>query len=237
MLLTYVLTALSANIWPGILPRQAIILCVVATCICLLLSKRFCFARSLAGIFAALVLLNVHAHSYNSNRAQADQLTEISSLTIQAVKYLRWSNGVELLVRTNSIQGKLKLRWYQPDFQLNIGDEINAVVKTKPPHSLANLGGFNYQRYLLSENIVATGTIKSAQLLQRHQQPPFFSALNRIRSSIQASLNGVDNHGVLLAIILGDRQFLEEQQRQTFAATGTAHLMAISGLQDRKSVV
>ena len=55
------------------------------------------------------------------------------------------------------------------------------------------------------------------------------AARSRVRATLAAGAVG-QSHGLLLAVVLGDRSDLDPALREAFARTGTAHLLAISGL-------
>ena len=123
---------------------------------------------------------------------------------------------------------KLRLSWKQAAFPLQQGQTAQLKVKLKPAHGLANLGGFSYQTWLNSSGISGTGYVvndKNNQLL---------SAEKSIR---QALFNRYKNHlpnhplaPLLLALGFGSRSDLSPEVWQVLQATGTGHLIAISGL-------
>ncbi|MBW8190336.1 DNA internalization-related competence protein ComEC/Rec2 [Neiella marina] len=194
-------------------------------------ARRLWLARLLLAVFSAVVLMAFHGHQYISNIVKVDQADEDHSLTIQAVKELPWGDGLEVVASTNHAQGNLKLRWYKALIPLKPGDVIDAVIKTKPPHGLRNIGGFSYQRYLLAHNIVATGTIKSAALKKHQSTSWYWPKLRKsIRDQVKTLVAGNSQAGVLTALILGERKTISPTTRDAFQVTGTAHLMAISGL-------
>ena len=69
------------------------------------------------------------------------------------------------------------------------------------------------------------------------RQPGRVTTLDRllaaVRSRVRRALVAAPSsraHGLLLAVVLGDRSRLDPDLREAFARTGTAHLLAISGL-------
>ncbi|MCH2056177.1 MAG: DNA internalization-related competence protein ComEC/Rec2 [Thalassotalea sp.] len=116
------------------------------------------------------------------------------------------------------------------DFEMRIanGDTITAAIKLKPAHGLANPGSFSYQRWLRSKNIRATGYIPSnAELLIQPAKPSLRSTLHQNFSSLIA--NSEHSH-LLLALTFGERSGFTQETWQVLTATGTQHLVAISGL-------
>lgn len=122
---------------------------------------------------------------------------------------------------------RLRLSWYQNPPELRPGDLWKLEVKLKPPRGYANPGGFDYERYLFFQRIDALGYVVAG-----HSTGVKFT-LDRFRDQASSYLRQLmpdSNQGVLLALTLGDRRYLSTDQRDLLRDTGTAHLLAISGM-------
>ncbi|MDF3031512.1 MAG: rec2 [Moraxellaceae bacterium] len=112
---------------------------------------------------------------------------------------------------------------------LEPGARCGIAVRLKRPHGVANAGGFDYEAWLLSEGITATGTVRSLTC----EKPAGF-AIDRLRQRLRDTFirsfpdNGVA--GVLLALVSGDRVLVPDAAWERYSDTGIVHLMAISGL-------
>jgi competence protein ComEC len=129
------------------------------------------------------------------------------------------------------IPSKVLLTWYE-EGAVAVGQRWQFVVKMKRPRALVNEGGFDYQRWLLSRGISATGYIRqsaSNTQLSPQQTYPVQNFRSRIRSWILTHAN-FDAKGPILALAIGDNSFMSPEQWLLFRQTGTGHLMAISGL-------
>lgn len=124
----------------------------------------------------------------------------------------------------------LRLSWYDMPGALRPGDCLRAKVKLSAPHGSANPGGFDYEQWLWREGIDATGYIKSADRCA----PPAFWSLDRWRAAALARIapyvEESPMRGIVEALTLGVRSHITDAQWQTLRATGTTHLVAISGL-------
>ncbi|TVZ39477.1 competence protein ComEC [Alteromonadaceae bacterium 2753L.S.0a.02] len=130
---------------------------------------------------------------------------------------------------------RLRLSWYQQkDTQRFVepGQTWRLSVRLKRPRGTANPSGFDYQAWLLARNVVASGYVRDkhpATLLHGASSPGF----DGIRQELAKRLFGATQlqHGALLrALLIGDKSQLSNAQWQVLRATGTVHLMAISGL-------
>jgi competence protein ComEC len=127
----------------------------------------------------------------------------------------------------------LRLSWYDPGQPLHAGQRWRFTVRLKRPHGSLNPGGFDYEQWLLLQNIGATGYVRNpgqaallgdaglAYTIPRWRQ--------RLAARLEALLPESRNIGLIKALALGDGQAIGRQQWEAFRQTGTVHLMVISG--------
>lgn len=129
---------------------------------------------------------------------------------------------------------KLALTWYRPYPVLKVGDRWQFNVKLKPPHGLHNPGSFNYERWLLTQGIRATGYVVNKKFEKKLGHSNWIHPIDQLRQKIQGTIQQSIADKSLAAIIntltIGSKDLMSSQQRLIFQNTGTAHLMAISGL-------
>lgn len=127
--------------------------------------------------------------------------------------------------------------------QVHAGERWRLTVRLRRPHGNANPYGFDYEAWLLEQNIRATGYVRdvnphavdtlSNQRLQDFV-PGFNNVIDRsrewLRDRIQTSLPGKSYAGVIVALVVGDQRAISEQDWLVFKRTGISHLMSISGL-------
>ncbi|TKB44117.1 DNA internalization-related competence protein ComEC/Rec2 [Thalassotalea mangrovi] len=125
---------------------------------------------------------------------------------------------------------KVRLSWYRNSPALSQGNRIAAWVKLKPAHGFANPGSFSYQRWLLVSDIVATGYVLFDPPHTTADISATVTMAQRIRNQIDAFIPESEVKPLIFALTLGDRQAFTATHWQVLQSTGTAHLMAISGL-------
>ena len=131
--------------------------------------------------------------------------------------------------------GRLRLAWYDDPAPLAPGEHWHLTVRLKQPHGMANPGTFDYEAWLFQQGIRATGYVRAAGRNQLIAGPQWWEApVDRLRAVIAAKVTALAGEapftGVLLALAIGDRGGVGPGQWDVFTATGTNHLMAISGL-------
>nr|WP_105623513.1 ComEC family protein [Cronobacter malonaticus] len=99
------------------------------------------------------------------------------------------------------------------------------TLRLRPVHGQLNEGGFDSQRYALSQHLPLTGRVVAAQLLNEE-----CSFRARYLASFNQQMTPFTWRPVMLALGFGERIALTDDVKRLLRETGTAHLMAISGL-------
>lgn len=124
--------------------------------------------------------------------------------------------------------------------QFHAGERWQLSVKLKRPHGTQNPHGFDFESWALSENIRATGSIKSnrkntianKKLSELVWQPQYI--IERLREKVKQRIAQVlvdkPYHGIIQALVMGDDSQIKQDDWQVFLRTGVSHLVSISGL-------
>lgn len=127
----------------------------------------------------------------------------------------------------------VRLNWYATGREPAAGETWRLTVRLKRPHGFANPGGFDYERWLFSQGIRATGYVRNDPGNGRVAVAQGYR-IDRLRGELRRQMRPVTESlrtGALLeALTLGVRDGMDEGHWRVLRRTGTAHLMAISGL-------
>lgn len=126
----------------------------------------------------------------------------------------------------------VRLAWYQPPV-LAVGQCWQARVVLRRPRGMVNPKGFDYAAWLMAQGLSANGYVrnKDTPTLVRYNPPKGLAALREhLQQQLVTDANGQSANRFFAALLLGDRHSLTPDDWQTLQATGTVHLMAISGL-------
>ncbi|MFZ2450285.1 MAG: DNA internalization-related competence protein ComEC/Rec2 [Methylovulum miyakonense] len=130
------------------------------------------------------------------------------------------------------IPTKIRLSWQDFDHTLKAGQQWVFTVKLKQPHGTLNPGGFDYERWLFTEGIGATGFVRPYPKPVLLSQALRFS-ISHSRQAISDRLSALPikpGHIALLkALTIGFGNDLTPAQWDIFRKTGTTHLVVISG--------
>jgi len=128
---------------------------------------------------------------------------------------------------------RLRLTWYAHGPYPQAGARCALIVRLKPPGGVQNDGGFDREKWLFRERIAATGTVVPHRS-NRCRPDSGIGSLNLLRGSVAAritdALAALPHGGVIAALAVADRSAVDDAEWATLRATGTAHLLAISGL-------
>lgn len=105
------------------------------------------------------------------------------------------------------------------------GQRWAMTLRLRPVHSQLNEGGFDGQRYALSQNKPVTGRVLKARILDGR-----CGLRARYLNSLSTKLEDYPWKSVILALGMGERAALSSEIKWLMRQTGIAHLMAISGL-------
>lgn len=134
------------------------------------------------------------------------------------------------LVETGARLPSIRAHWFngQP---VSPGERWQFEVTLRRPAGMANPGGFDYEAWLYAQGVGALGSIRSAE---RISEASLTSGVSRLRHEIRRQLGMVlaEQPGSerIIALIVGDKSVLGREDWLILQATGTAHLMVISGL-------
>ncbi|MBI9072822.1 MAG: DNA internalization-related competence protein ComEC/Rec2 [Melioribacteraceae bacterium] len=156
------------------------------------------------------------------------------TLNVDSVKYddqlFVGSFIAKVSVRDKSIR---RLRTFHGTIEA--GNYIEVETTIREPRNERNPGEFDYQKYLLTKNIVAIASCNSvAKVKLINNNVDYF---NSFIFGIRKKMAGIieRNHdpltsGFLKGLLLADRSEIDEKLKEKFINAGVVHVLAVSGL-------
>jgi competence protein ComEC len=136
-------------------------------------------------------------------------------------------------------QGTLLLHLAAPwPTNLLPGDSVVVRADLKHPESFRSPGAFDYQRHLAFQGVLASGFSRSPHFVHKLEEYQTFwqrlrYAPERARTSIGRLIDGAvgeEHRGLYRAILIGDASAIGDEVMESFKASGTVHILSISGL-------
>jgi competence protein ComEC len=117
------------------------------------------------------------------------------------------------------------------------GQRWKFKVKLKRPYGALNPYTFDFERWSFHQNFGASGSVRFGELLLEHDIgfTDFELAMEyqrwKLRKKIQRLLpQDAAYTGVMIALVMGDQNAINQDDWRVFNATGIGHLISISGL-------
>jgi competence protein ComEC len=127
---------------------------------------------------------------------------------------------------------QLRLNWYGASRAPVAGERWQLAVRLKRPYGMANPGGFDHERWLFQQRIRATGYVRTDDRNRRlsgGHLSPLAAYRGRLLRAFERLGEGT-GAAFVRALTVGERGAIGAMQWRVLNATGTSHLMAISGL-------
>ncbi len=128
---------------------------------------------------------------------------------------------------------RIRLSWYEPSSGVSPGERWRMTVRLRCRNGMANPGAPDRELDLLRLRISATGYVSTdakPERLEASTEQPIEQLRARIAAAIDRSVPDSISGAVLKGLAVGVRGNIPERYWDAFAATGLAHLIAISGL-------
>ncbi|MBX3707511.1 MAG: DNA internalization-related competence protein ComEC/Rec2 [Pseudomonadales bacterium] len=122
---------------------------------------------------------------------------------------------------------RLRLTWYAPE-PVGQGERWRFAVAVRAPLGNVNPGGFDFERWLVGQRIHGTGSVRRGTRLTA--AAPGWIERQRVALTAFVAAQELASGGVLTALMVGAGGAIAPDLWEVFRATGTVHLMVISGL-------
>jgi competence protein ComEC len=190
----------------------------------------------LCGLLLAAIS-SLHCHWYLEHLIPQPLVKQDVLLTGQVEGFPRIGEGVRTFVfRVDSglLSGRYQLRIYEDSPGPVAGETWRLQVRLKRPLSTANRAGFNRESWYLWKRIHGIGYVRKSALNTRLSERSGGASIHQWRAEIRNEIDEIGMDGqaraLLQGIVVGARDGIDSATWEVLRSTGTAHLMAISGM-------
>lgn len=133
------------------------------------------------------------------------------------------------------LSGRVLVNVFEP-VEVIYGDRLRLTGKLHRPFEFSAGDNFSYRRYLRHKGVYDILSVKRGNPVTVTGQDPrcrWRADFERTRQALIAALASyltVNETGIMQAILLGERSAIPPHVRELFVRTGTAHVLAVSGL-------
>jgi competence protein ComEC len=151
-------------------------------------------------------------------------------------------SGVEYEGLFVPASGGLRLSYIEPTSHraplvTHAGDSIAVVTRAKLPQMYRDEGAFDRRAYLSQQGVDLVGALRAPELLEllKPARPRMAGWISRGRQRLRDEVDDLWSKdagvaGVLRAMLLGDRSFVDREEAADFQKTGAFHVLVVAGL-------
>jgi len=125
----------------------------------------------------------------------------------------------------------VQLSWYKTPQKLHSGQTCKLMVKLKKSRGFSNPGSRDYEKSMFLKGIGARGYVKAGECSHKTTKKlSVFSLRERWQEEFLLTTSKYKNSALMQAFTFAYRENIHAHQWDVLRKTGTAHLLAISGL-------
>jgi len=136
-----------------------------------------------------------------------------------------------------AVEGRVRVTAQADLSDIAAGDRIQFDGRLRRPRNFHNPGGFDYERYMALQGVLAMVYARKGTLVRLASAAPKDRSPARVLAETRADVAGCfdrvheeEGADLLKALVVGDRTGIDPETREAFNRAGAAHLLAISGL-------
>jgi competence protein ComEC len=220
-------------------PAPPAIACAVLALVGSCVFRRYGVARGSFWACCGFLLAAYQAHQYLQLRwptQAADERVraEVIVASIPVTRGEDWLFDASVRIkaphpRTETLNVRVISR--DPAVRPHAGERWQLLLAMRPPLAALNPGAVDAGRLLFHDRIHAFGTVVGSRINQRLDggHRPLTALRERIASHIHEKVIDRDAAALIAALAVGATGEMSREQWRVFSATGTSHLVAISG--------
>jgi len=225
---------------PALLPRWAIWAFLLIGLGALALAFRWRRMVALGGLCCGFALAAFHAADYLALRwpARLDGERVIANAIVDSIPApmdAGWTFDADVQIEApvalvQSLRARIVVR--DPSFRPAAGEKWRLLLALRSPRGRVNPGPRDFERQQFRDRVHALGSVVSSGINRRIDDGhrPLTALREKVSRHIDAQVIDRDASALISALAVGDTGRVSREQWRVFNATGTTHLVAISGL-------
>lgn len=207
--------------------------------ICWLWLRKFNFLLlTIFFLSVTILLFRIKVHEFQEHRFQLKEYYELENSFLTINEIIKNGNTTyvlaNLILNDDKVKVKLKLDSAQKSSNLYSGNIIRATLRLKANQVKETIENFNYTKHLDHQHIQFTGQIINDCFEITDSSINLYGLSSKLNNKLQEviiqAIQDSQISKLIIALILGDKSGIDDRVKQQFISSGTAHILAVSGM-------
>lgn len=181
-----------------------------------------------------VLILNTKYNSIFKNIEEAEYIAIIMEEAKEKQYSLRYKIKIESVNGNTKKYKNTYIYLNTKTVNLKVGDKVKFEGKFIEPETKRNYGGFNYKEYLKSIGIYGSVNANYVKIIGTGEISQIRHCAGKvssyIKNVIEENIKDENSKNLLLGILLGKDDNLEESIKEKFQNSSLSHLLAVSGM-------
>lgn len=224
-------------IWGLYFNKNITLIFVSLLFICILILRK---NRFLIILLTIMILSSIYNNNTKINlQKKYENLSEITVIGTVCDKleneyYEKFIVEIELLNNNNEYKkDRLLIYVKKNNTCIEYGDKVLIKGTFSEAEESRNYGGYNYKEYLKAEKIYGIVEAEECNIKIKNNISPYMNIINKTKQCIKNKFYtflSKEYSEICIALILGDKENVEEEIIENFSDSNLAHILAISGM-------
>lgn len=180
----------------------------------------------------SIIIIQNKKYEQIYNSLEKQEKINLVGVVVSNKEEKKFNNKYKIETKYNNTKIRLYIM-VKKDIQLKYGDKIEFTGEYIRPERRRNYKGFDYSNYLKQLKIYGTMKITNVKVIEERKANPIFQISNEIKTKIISNTKEAldeETSAILLGLILGNKDDIDENIEENFRSAGMAHILAVSGM-------
>lgn len=180
----------------------------------------------------SIIIIQNKKYEQIYNSLEKQEKINLVGVVVSNKEEKKFNNKYKIQTKYNNSKIRLYIM-VKKDIQLKYGDKIEFTGEYIRPEKRRNYKGFDYSNYLKQLKIYGTMKITNVKVIEERKTNPIFQISNEIKTKIISNTKEAldeETSAILLGLILGNKDDIDENIEENFRSAGMAHILAVSGM-------
>lgn len=188
------------------------------------------FIILITSILLSNIIITQKENKFKNTYKNTNEI-QVTAIVKSQVQEKEYGNEFKIQITNTNLKHTKLIVTDKQRQKIQYGDIIKIKGKYKKIISYKNKGAFNYEKYLKKENIYGKLEVEKIEKIGQSKNPyKIFIQINQtIKNKLETNFSS-QTSSMLKALILGDKDEIDDKIKDQFRDNGLSHILAISGM-------